>query len=63
MTPMWYLTLRRPDFHHEGKAIILNSADLNEVLGLSDSLAIFYNGKIAAYFSATSVLTEEDRGL
>lgn len=47
----------------EGKAIVLNSADLNEVLGLSDSLAIFYNGKIAAYFADTSVLTEEELGL
>ena len=33
------------------------------MLGLSDSLAIFYNGKIAAYFSDTSVLTEEELGL
>ena len=47
----------------EGKAIILNSADLNEVLGLSDSLAVFYNGKIAAYFEDTSLLTEEELGL
>lgn len=47
----------------EGKAIILNSADLNEVLGLSDNLIVFYNGKVAAYFSDTSLLTEEELGL
>lgn len=51
------------EFRDEGKAVMLNSADLNEVLGLSDSLAIFYNGKIAAYFEDASVLTEEELGL
>ena len=33
------------------------------MLGLSDSLAVFYNGKIAAYFEDTSLLTEEELGL
>lgn len=47
----------------EGKAIILNSADLNEILGLSDSLIVFHNGQIAAYFEDTSNLTEEELGL
>lgn len=51
------------ELRDEGKAVMLNSADLNEVLGLSDSLAIFYNGKIAAYFEDASVLTEEELGL
>ncbi len=58
-----FIRERLVQLRDEGKAIILNSADLNEVLGLSDSLAIFYNGKIAAYFSDTSVLTEEELGL
>ncbi|MDD2970724.1 MAG: ABC transporter ATP-binding protein [Lachnospiraceae bacterium] len=47
----------------EGKAILLNSADLNEVLELSDSLMVFYGGQIVAYFEDTSVLTEEELGL
>lgn len=47
----------------EGKAILLNSADLNEVLGLSDSLIVFYNGRIVGYFEDTSILTEEELGL
>ena len=47
----------------EGKAILLNSADLNEVLGLSDSLAVFCNGKIVGYFEDASQLTEEELGL
>ena len=58
-----FIRERLVQLRDEGKAIILNSVDLNEVLGLSDSLAIFYNGKIAAYFSDTSVLTEEELGL
>ena len=47
----------------EGKAILVNSADLNEVLGLSDSLAVFHNGRITGYFEDTSALTEEELGL
>ena len=58
-----FIRERLVQLRDEGKAIILNSADLNEVLGLSDSLAIFYNGKIAAYFEDTSELTEEELGL
>ncbi len=41
-----------------GAAVLLVSADLNEVMELSDSLIIMHNGKIAAYFDDTSVLTD-----
>ncbi len=47
----------------EGKAIMLNSADLNEVLGLSDSLIVFCNGKVVGYFEDASLLAEEELGL
>ncbi len=47
----------------EGKAIILNSADLNEVLGLPDSLIVFCEGKIVGYIEDTASLTEEELGL
>lgn len=47
----------------QGKAILLNSADLNEVLGLSDGLVVFYNGRISGYFEDASTLTEEELGL
>ncbi len=33
-----------------GAAVLLVSADLNEVMELSDSLIVFYEGKIAGYF-------------
>lgn len=46
----------------EGAAVLLVSADLNEVMELSDSLIVFYNGKIAAYFEDTSMLTDEIMG-
>lgn len=47
----------------QGKAILLISADINEVLELSDSLVVFYEGKINAYFKEASSVSEEDLGL
>lgn len=58
-----FIRERLVQLRDKGTAIILNSADLNEVLGLSDSLAVFYNGKIVAYFEDASTLTEEELGL
>lgn len=43
-----------------GKAVFLISSDLNEVLGLSDSLVVLYEGEIVAYFRDASTLSEED---
>ncbi|MEG0751599.1 MAG: ABC transporter ATP-binding protein [Oscillospiraceae bacterium] len=45
-----------------GAAVLLVSADLNEVMELSDSLIILYGGKIVAYFDDTSALTDEEMG-
>lgn len=45
-----------------GAAVLLVSADLNEILELSDSCIVMYNGKISAYFENTSDLTEEELG-
>ena len=33
-----------------GAAVLLVSADLNEVMELSDNLIVMYNGQIAGYF-------------
>lgn len=44
-------------------AILLSSADINEVLNVSDSLIVFYNGKISAYFKDASEVTENELGL
>ncbi len=45
-----------------GAAVLLVSADLNEVMELSDSLIIMCNGKIAAYFEDTSRLDDTVMG-
>lgn len=45
-----------------GVAVLLISADLNEVMELSDSLIVMYGGRIAAYFEDTTALTDEIMG-
>lgn len=45
-----------------GKCVFLVSSDLNELLGLSDKLIVLYNGKITAFFSDVSRLSEETLG-
>jgi len=46
----------------EGISILLISADLSEVMELSDSLIVMYNGEITAYFEDTSSLTDIEMG-
>ena len=50
------------DLSRSGAAVLLVSADLNEVMELSDSLIVLYGGKIAAYFEDTSQLDDEMMG-
>ena len=45
-----------------GVAVLLVSADLNEVMELSDSLMVMCGGRIAAYFEDTSELSDEVMG-
>ena len=47
---------------NRGKTVFLISSDLSEILGLSDSLIVLYEGEITAYFSDTSLITEEQLG-
>ena len=51
------------ELRDEGAAVLLVSADLNEVMSLSDSLAVFYGGEVAAYFEDSKEVTEEELGL
>ena len=44
--------------YRRGAAVLLVSADLNEVMELSDSLIVMVGGKIAAYFEDTSTLDD-----
>ena len=50
------------ELSRSGIAVLLISADLNEVMELSDSLIIMCGGKIAAYFEDTKDLTDDLMG-
>lgn len=50
------------ELRDQGVAILLISADLNEILELSDSALVMHSGKINAYFKDTKDLTEEELG-
>ena len=45
-----------------GKAILLISADLAEIMSLSDSLIVMHGGKINGFFPDVTKLTEEELG-
>ena len=45
-----------------GAAVLLVSADLNEVIELSDSLVVFPGGEIVAYFEDTRKMDEMEMG-
>lgn len=50
------------ELSRSGIAVLLISADLNEVMELSDSLIVMHNGKIAAYFEDTRNLSDDIMG-
>ena len=50
------------ELSRSGIAVLLVSADLNEVMELSDSLIVMCGGHIAAYFEDTTELTDEMMG-
>ncbi|HHW17537.1 MAG TPA: ABC transporter ATP-binding protein [Firmicutes bacterium] len=47
----------------KGAAVLLVSADLAEVMGLSNRLCVMYEGEIVAFFPEASEVTEEELGL
>jgi simple sugar transport system ATP-binding protein len=47
----------------EKAAILLVSADLNEVMELSDRLIVLFEGNIVAYFENPSMISEKELGL
>mgnify|MGYP003292656194 FL=1 len=51
------------EMRNNGKGILLVSADLNEVLALSDRLMVMEEGKIVAYFDSLKGVTESKLGL
>lgn len=57
-----FIRRRLLEFRDKGCAIILVSADLNEVFSLSDRLAVMYKGKFSGMFTDVSAVTEEELG-
>lgn len=57
--------IHRKLIEHRGShvAILLVSADLNEVISLSDRLLVLYGGEVVALFPEASRVTEEELGL
>lgn len=51
------------DMRNNGSALLLVSADLNEVMALSDRLLVMYEGEIVAYFENLKGITESQLGL
>jgi len=50
------------ELRDKGAAVLLISADLNEILELSDSALVMHSGRVNAYFKNTKNLTEEELG-
>lgn len=50
------------EFRDQGCAVLLISADLNEIFELSDRLAVMYKGSFSGVFSNVKELTEEELG-
>ena len=50
------------EIRDRGCAVLLVSADLNEVLELADSIIVMHQGEISAYFPSTKELSEEELG-
>lgn len=50
------------EIRDSGCAVILVSADLNEILELSDSIIVMHRGKMTAYFRKAQEVTEEELG-
>ena len=58
-----FIRRRLVELRDSGSGILLISADLNEVMELSDSLIVMYGGSITAYIKDASGMTEDELGL
>lgn len=57
-----FIRRRLLEFRDAGCAIILVSADLNEIFSLSDRLAVMYKGRFSGLFTDVKHVTEEELG-
>ncbi len=51
------------ELRDKGQAVILVSADLNEILELSDSILVMHKGEVAGYFENANDVDEKELGL
>lgn len=51
------------ELRNSGSAVLLVSADLNEVMDLSDRIIVLYEGHIAGYFKDANKVTDHELGL
>lgn len=57
-----FIRRRLLEFRDAGCAVLLVSADLNEIFSLSDRLAVMYKGKFSGVFTDVAGVTEEELG-
>lgn len=57
-----FIRRRLLEFRDAGCAVLLISADLNEIFSLSDRLAVMYKGRFSGIFTQVSQVTEEELG-
>ena len=57
-----FIRERLVEMRDAGKAVLVLSADLGEVMNLSDSLFVMYGGEITAYFKSLEGITEDELG-
>ena len=58
-----YIQNRLLEMREKGKAILLISASLSEIIDLSDRLVVLYNGELVAHFPNPKIISEEELGL
>ena len=51
------------EMRNAGAGILLVSADLNEVMSLSDRIIVMFNGQIAGYFPDANKVSESELGM
>ncbi len=51
------------ELRNSGAGILLVSADLNEVIDLSDRIIVMFDGKISGYFPNANNINESDLGM
>lgn len=57
-----FIHKRLIDMRNEGAAVLMVSADLDEVMSLSDRILVVYDGEIVGYFDNLTGLTREELG-